>query len=56
MDFRVLAQVDRRQVEAEHLHGAQQPAQPAAGQAGAAVQLQRIGQYLEVGAQASGVA
>jgi hypothetical protein len=50
MDFGILAQVDRRQMEAEDLHAAQQAAQAAAGQAGAAVQLERIGQHLEVGA------
>ncbi len=55
VDFGVLAQVDRRQVEAENLHGAQQPAQAATGQRGAAVQLERIRQHLEVGAQGIGV-
>lgn len=38
-------------MEAEHLHRPQQPAQAAAGQASAAVQLERIGQHLEVGTQ-----
>ena len=51
MHFGILAEVDRRQMEAEDLDAAQQTAQPAAGQAGAAVQFQRIGQHLEVGAQ-----
>jgi hypothetical protein len=51
MHVGVLAQVDGRQMEAEDLHGAQQAAQAAAGQRGAAVQLERIGQHLEVGAQ-----
>ncbi len=52
MHVGILAQVDGRQMETEDLHGAQQAAQAAAGEQGAAVQLERIGQHLEVGAQA----
>ena len=51
MDFGILAQVDWRQMEAEDLHCPQQAAQAAAGEAGAAVLLERGGQHLEVGAQ-----
>jgi hypothetical protein len=51
VDFGVLAQVDRCQMEAENLYGAQQAAQAATGQVGAAVQLERIVEYLEIVAQ-----
>ena len=45
----VLAQVDRRQVEAEDGHGPPQLAQPPAGEQGRAVRLQRVVDRLEVG-------
>ena len=51
MDFGVLPKVDRRQVEAKNLHRAHQSTQAATGQVGATVQLQRIGQNLQISAQ-----
>ena len=51
VDVGILPQIDRRQVEAENLHPAHQPAKSPAGQCGAAVQFQRVGEDLEVGTQ-----
>ena len=47
----VLAQVDGREVKAEHLHRALEPRQPAGGQRRAAVAAQRIRQHGQLGAQ-----
>ena len=54
MHVRVLAQVDRRQVEAEHFHGTHQPAQAAAGEQRGAVSLQRSGEHVQVGGKVFG--
>jgi hypothetical protein len=52
MHVRVLAQVERRQVETEDRHGMAQAAQARLAEQGAAVADQRTVQHVEVGAEA----